>query len=229
VWGSLCVLVAFAAGVPAAGDTVRLIESLSSAAKAFLAAAPRFAAEENMRYRRAAGTDKWDTAQAVSEYGFEVSPQGVHERRKILRSSQEKELKPTIHDAGQLLLLFDPATIGRYTFVKDRTAYDGPQAAVVYRYEQVEGPETVTIQERQKKFRQQTHGEVWVDATTYRLLRVTLDAERRGDIRDHAEVDYVYDADGAPMPVSAFHREFHSDVVAGETLFTYKRLPDRAP
>lgn len=221
---SLCVLFAFAAGVHTADDTARLAESLTAAAKAFLAAAPHFSAEENMRYRKAAGGDKWDTAQAVSEYRFDIGPQGVHESRKVLRSSRDKDLKPTINDAGQLLLLFGPSTIARYTFVKDRTAYDGPQSAVVYRYEQVEGPETVTIQERQKKFRQQTHGEVWVDASTYRLLRVTLDAERRGDIRDHAEVDYVYGPDGAPMPVSALHREFHSDVVAAETLFTYRPL-----
>jgi hypothetical protein len=225
----LCLLVACAASVRAADDTDRLAESLTSAAKAFLAAAPRFSAEEVMRYRKAAGGDKWDTGQAVSEYRFEIGPQGVHESRKILRSSRDKDLKPTINDAGQLLLLFESSTIGRYAFVKDRTAYDGPQAAVVYRYAQVEGPETVTIQERQKKFRQQTHGEVWVDASTYRLLRVTLDAERRGDIRDHAEVDYAYGPDGAPMPVSALHREFHSDVVAGETLFTYKPLPNREP
>ena len=223
----ICLLLAVAAGVGAADDTARLTESLTSAAKAFLAAAPGFSAEEIMRYRRAAGGEKWDTAQAVSEYRFEAGPLGVHEIRKILRSSALKELKPTINDVGQLLLLFDPSTIGRYAFRADRTAYFGAQAAVVYRYEQVEGPETVTIQERQKKFRQQTHGEVWVDASTYRLLRVTLDAERRGDIRDHAEVDYVYGPDGAPMPVSALHREFHSDVVAGETLFTYQPLPAR--
>ncbi len=223
----LCLLLACAASAQAAGDTARLTESLASAAKAFLAAAPRFSAEEIMRYRKASGGDKWDTAQAVSEYRFEVGPQGVHEKRKILRSSQDKELKPTINDAGQLLLLFDAATIRRYAFQEDRTAYFGAQAAVVFRYEQVEGPETVTIQERQKKFRQQTHGEVWVDAATYRLLRVTLDAERRGDIRDHAEVDYVYSADGAPMPASALHREFHSGVVAAETLFTYGPLTGR--
>jgi hypothetical protein len=220
-------LLAFAYAGPATDDTVRLTDALKSAAQAFLAEAPRFSAEEVMRYRKATGGDKWDTGQAVSEYRFEVDSAGVHESRKILRASRQ-DLKPTLNDAGQLLLLFEPSTIGRYKFVQDRTAYVGAQSAIVYRYEQVEGPETVTIQERQKKFRQQTHGGVWVDVKTYRLLRVTLDAGRRGDIRDHAEVDYAYGPDGAPMPVSALHREFHSDVVAAETLFNYKRLPDSA-
>jgi hypothetical protein len=207
-------------------DTARLVKSLTSAAQAFLTAAPSFSAEETMRYRRAKGGEKWDTGSAVSEYRFEINSGDVHESRKVLRSSGDKELKPTLNDAGQLLLLFESATIGRYTFRRLRTAYAGPDAADVFGYQQTEGPETLTVQERQKKFHSKTYGEVWVDRADYRLLRVTMDTERRGDIRDHIEVDYRYTAGGAPMPVSALHREFHAGVVDGETLFTYKPLPN---
>jgi hypothetical protein len=209
-------------------DTSRLPRSLTSAAEAFLNAAPSFSAEETMRYRKTAGRDKWNAGSAVSEYGFEIDAKGVHERRKILRSSGGPAAKPTVNDAGQLLLLFQPSTIGRYEFRHTRTAYVGPQAADVFEYQQVEGPDTVTISERQKQLHTRTHGEVWVDSASFRLLRVTMDTERR-DIRDHIEVDYVYTAAGAPMPVSALHREFHSDVVGAETLISYRPVAKPGP
>lgn len=217
------VLVLLPCALLGSGDTVRLEKSLASAAESFLKAAPSFSAEETMRFRKVAGRDKWNTGSAISEYGFEVDAKGVHERRKVLRSSGEPDVKPTVNDAGQLLLLFEPSTIGRYEFHHARTAYVGPQSADVYEYQQVQGPDTVTISEQQKTFHGRTHGEVWVDSASYRLLRVTMDTERR-DIRDHIEVDYVYTAAGAPMPVSALHREFHSDVVGAETLFSYRPI-----
>jgi len=209
-------------------DTSRLEKSLSSAAESFLKAAPSFSAEETMRYRKAAGRDKWNSGSAVSEYGFEIDANGVHERRKILRSSGGPDVKPTVNDAGQLILLFEPSTIGRYQFHHARTAYVGPLAADVFEYQQIKGPDTVTISERQKKFHSRTHGEVWVESANYRLLRVTMDTERP-NIRDHIEVDYVYTAAGAPMPVSALHREFHFDVVGAETLFSYRSLSKTEP
>ena len=144
---------------------------------------------------------EWHAGAAVSEYGFEIDAKGVHERRKIVRSSGGPDAKPTVNDAGQLLLLFEPATIGRYEFRHTRTAYVGPQAADVFEYRQVEGPDTLTIGEHQKKAHTRTHGEVWVDSAGFRLLRVTMETERH-DIRDHIEVDYVYTAAGAPMPDS---------------------------
>jgi hypothetical protein len=210
-------------------DTSRITKALTSAAGKFLAAAPSFSAEETARYRKAAGPNKWETGSSVSVYGFEVDPKGVHERRKVLRSSGDPDAKPTVNDAGQLLLLFDDSTIGRYVFHHVRTAYVGPQAADVYEYRQVEGPNTVSVTERQKQFHSRTHGEVWIDSAANRVLRVTLDTVRRADIRDHIEVDYVYTAAGAPMPISALHREFHSDVVGAETLFSYRPLANSQP
>ncbi len=224
----LSVLILFSYALWGADDTSRLVQSLTSATAEFLKAAPSFSAEEIMRYRKAAGRDKWRAGSAVSEYGFQIDANGVHERRKILRSSGDPDAKPTVNDAGQLLLLFQPSTISRYVFSHARTAYVGPQAADVYEYRQVEGPDTVTISQQKKKFSSRTHGEVWVDSATYRLLRVTMDTERR-NVRDHIEVDYVYTAAGAPMPVSALHREFHSDVVGAETLLTYRPLAQRQP
>jgi hypothetical protein len=181
-----------------------------------------------VRYRKAAAWGKWNAGAAVSEYGFEIDANGVHEKRKILRSSGGPDAKPTVNDAGQLLLLFEPATIGRYEFRHARTAFVGPQAAEVFEYRQIEGPDTVTISERQKKLHSRTHGEVWVDSASYRLLRVTMETER-GATRDHIEVDYVYNLAGAPMPVSALHREFHSDVVAAETLLSYQPVAKPGP
>jgi hypothetical protein len=221
-------LVLLAGALLGSEDTSRLTKSLTSAAEAFLKSAPSFSAEETMRYRKAAGRDKWNAGSAVSEYGFKIDAKGVHERRKILRSSGGPDAKPTVNDAGQLLLLFESATIGRYEFRHTRTAYVGPQGADVFEYRQIEGPDTLTISERQKQLHTRTHGEVWVDSASYRLLRVTMDTERK-DTRDHIEVDYVYTAAGAPMPVSALHREFHSDVVEAETLFSYRPLAQAGP
>jgi hypothetical protein len=211
------------------GGTQRLAKSLAAAAEAFLKAAPSFSAEETMRCRKAAPRGKWDSASAVSQYRFEVDGQRVREKRTVLRSSGDGELQPTVNEAGQLLLLFAPSTIGRYTFHHLRTAYVGPLAADVYEYRQVGGPDTITVKERQKNFHSRTRGEVWVDSATYRLLRMTMDTERPGEFRDHIEVDYDYTALGAPMPVSVLHREFHADVVNAETLFAYRRLPSRRP
>ncbi len=212
-----------AATLLGAEDTERITKALISAAQAFRAAAPSFHAEEIMRYRKAAGRNKWDTGATIAEYGFAADGQTVRETRRIVRSSGTPDAKPTVSEAGQILLLFESSTIGRYVFHHSRTAYVGPVAADVWDYRQQEGPDTVTITDRKKKVTAQTNGEVWVDSASYRLLRVTMDTEHK-DVRDHIEVDYVYTPTGAPMPVSALHRQFHSDVVGAETLVAYRWL-----
>ena len=206
-------------------ETDHLLRLLSRSANGMLEMGTRYVAEEKAVVRILRGPDRWESAEIISELRFHMGEQGLQESRKLIESSGSK-LKPPINDISQLILLFATATLNRFSFERNGIGFVGPEQAAVFRYSQHDGPESLTIREGRKRRTQPIHGEVWVRADGSAVLRVTVDVARGDDIRDHAEVDYITRPDGAPVPVSATHREYHNGDMVAETIFSYRQLPD---
>jgi len=193
--------------------------ALPVAAKAFLARAQAFKAEETRTSRVITASGAWKTVEAVSEYEFEVASGKIRETRKTLRSSDPKS-PPTASDLGPLILLFDAASIGQYEFKSTGFSYIGADQVLVFEYHQSDGPQSLSITEGRRHKRLPIRGQLYVRPFTFEVLKVSVDAERDKTVRDRAEVTYV-----SGMPAAAVHREFREGQLVEETIFRYTVHP----
>jgi hypothetical protein len=150
-------------------------------------------------------------------------------KRELLEQFQAYGLLGAATDFGPLLMLFTPASIVRYEFSYLREATVDNTPVLVFRYEQIDGPNPMTvIDEKGKSQSLAIRGEVWVRAD-YLPLRVTL-ISVADDVRQEAAVDYSLSRFGTLLPASTHHRELHAGNVTSENTFTYsdfQRVADR--
>jgi hypothetical protein len=157
------------------------------------------------------------------------------DRRKSLERFEEHGLFGVATDVSQMLLLFARGGAAKMELVYDRDEPSGPHGTlVVFRYNQLEGEEGVTIYEGDEVVKKKSMGELWVRATDLVPVRVTMNSVREVNdeaLRDVLEVRYDMGPFGFVLPSYARHQQFAGGEVIVTTEYTYTSfrevLPDR--
>jgi hypothetical protein len=154
-------------------------------------------------------------------------------KQASLANFEKNALDGTATDFGQLILLFTRGNQSKYSFEMNGTAMVGADRALVIRFEQRAGNESLHISEGRKRIRKPLEGQLWVREGDYAPLRISLTARRREakvEIRDEASVDYAPSAAGCVLPASVVYRQFLNDQLRVENVYQYSDwAPVKAP
>ena len=146
-------------------------------------------------------------------------------RRPELGAEFEREsLGDTAVDFGQILLLFQKASLPKYTFAVMKSERIGADPAVAISFEQQSGLASLHLNEAGKRSQTRLEGQIWVRATDYLPLRIVLRAERehkKVHIRDEAQVDYEPHQGTTLLPASVSHRRYLDDHLRAESIYQY--------
>jgi len=143
---------------------------------------------------------------------------------KIAGQFEPEALNGVAIDLGQMILSFAEDSVAHFSFSFEREETIGSFRAMVIRYIQKSGPESVHINDRGKKLNSQLSGWLWLRQPGDVPIRITMISsrtEKTHGIRDEAEVDYAENPDGALLPSSVLHRRFEDDILVAEDDFRY--------
>ena len=146
-------------------------------------------------------------------------------RRQLLKDFERYGLYGAATDFGQLILLFTREKLGDYAFSAGGKRLLGADSVVVLRYRSHPGKGSLVVFDDKQAHHLEISGELWVRASDYVPLRVTLIAPRTEHETvsvTEASVDYAPSAHSVVTPVSALHREIVSQVVTMENQFRYQ-------
>lgn len=166
-------------------------------------------------------------AMSPKELARIVTATNDERKLELLKQFEEYGLLGAANDFGQIIMLFAPGSIERYEFVFDRPAQQSGVAYDVFRYQQLDGPEALTVvnTRRDKTETLRIHGEVWVTEQDYLPAKVIINVsqlDRVETVRQSATVEYQMSQHGALLPVRTDHQEFRGGVLAAENHFRYQ-------
>jgi len=148
-------------------------------------------------------------------------------KRRALEQLEKYGLRGGATDFGQILLLFSRANIERYEITAAGPRLMGTVATQVFRYQQLDGPQALTIFRAAATQRLSVQGEIWVREADGLPVRITMTAtDSSGDkdkpLREEATVDYAMSAFGTLLPVETTHRELRAGEEVAENKFSYR-------
>jgi hypothetical protein len=148
-------------------------------------------------------------------------------KRRALEQLEKYGLRGGATDFGQILLLFSRANIERYEITAAGPRLMGTVATQVFRYQQLDGPQALTIFRAAATQRLSVQGEIWVREADGLPVRITMTAtDSSGDkdkpLREEATVDYAMSAFGTLLPVETTHRELRRGEEVAENKFSYR-------
>jgi hypothetical protein len=153
-----------------------------------------------------------------------VTSQDDAEKRKLLESFEKNGLHGVATDFGPLILLFAGGKEQRFEFNFNGVQKAGGQDVAILRFQQMDGPEALTIYENGKPTKQKMHGQIWARPSDGLPFRVVLDSEHeegRDKVRDLSYVDYTESNAGLLLPAMVMHRQYRNGALAVEDLFRY--------
>ena len=177
-----------------------------------------------------------DSKKAQEELAAVVATPDDKRKKQLLEQFEKYGLVGAVTDFGQLLLLFNSRDVMHYEFTYRRTEMQGVARILVFGYQQIDGPEGLTVITAQgdaahnaahNEAAAQTMrigGEVWVRENNFIPVRITLATEQateQGPVREEASVDYSMSPYGALLPFWTEHRELRSGKVVVENQFSY--------
>ncbi len=145
-------------------------------------------------------------------------------KKRMLKRFEKLGLRGAATDFGQLILLFRRANLGRFRFRILRREQLRKETALVLAYEQKEGPEGFTIFEGRRAVRARLEGELWVRASDYLPMRITVrTTQPQGDYTavHEGRVDYVPSRFGVLLPAEVTYRKLVDDELLVENTATY--------
>jgi len=148
-------------------------------------------------------------------------------KRRALEQLEKYGLRGGATDFGQILLLFSRGNIERYEITAAGPRLMGTVATQVFRYQQLDGPQALTIFRAAATQRLSVQGEIWVREADGLPVRITMTAtDSSGDkdkpLREEATVDYAMSAFGTLLPVETTHRELRAGEEVAENKFSYR-------
>jgi len=168
-----------------------------------------------------------DSAKAQEALARVITLKDAERERALLKEFEKHGLQGAVTDFGQLILLFTPRDIMRYEFHPRAPLDLNGTKALVFDYAQIDGPDQLTLFDPSGNGhpqRMRARGEVWVRASDYLPLRITLSVSRgegADALHEEAEVDYVQSRFGGLVPKSIHHRELQGGKALAENTFTY--------
>jgi hypothetical protein len=169
-----------------------------------------------------------DSKKAQEELVAIITSPGDKRKRELLEQFEKYGLVGAVTDFGQLLLLFSSGDVTHYEFTYRRTEMQGIARLLVFGYQQIDGPEGLTVITPQRDHARggetaqtmRISGEVWVRENNFIPVRITLAIEK-DQIREEASVDYSMSPYGALLPFWTEHRELRGGKVVMENKFSY--------
>ena len=167
-----------------------------------------------------------DSQQAQQELAAIVTADDEKRKKKLLEQFEKYGLSGAVTDFGQILLLFSSRDIAHYEFTYSRIQSQGAGRLLVFRYQQLDGPEGVTLIDGGKGSGRSLRmgGEVWVRENDFLPVRITM-ATSQGDgpnlIREEASVEYAESTFGTVVPARTEHRELRGGNLVVENKFSY--------
>jgi hypothetical protein len=177
-----------------------------------------------------------DSKKAQDELVAIITAPGDKRKKELLEQFEKYGLVGAVTDFGQLLLLFNSYDVMHYEFTYRRTEMQGVARVLVFGYQQMDGPEGLTVITAQRDAAHDAAhngdaaqtirigGEVWVRDNTYIPVRITVVTEQateQGQVREEASVDYSMSTYGALLPFWTEHRELRGGKVVVENKFSY--------
>ena len=190
------------------------------------------ALHEMRRVTAVDGRTVQDSKKAQEELAAVVTTPDDKRKKQLLEQFEKYGLVGAVTDFGQLLLLFNSRDVMHYEFTYRRTEMQGVARILVFGYQQIDGPEGLTVITAQgdaahngaaaKTMR--IGGEVWVRENNFIPVRITLATEQateQGPVREEASVDYSMSPYGVLLPFWTEHRELRSGKVVVQNQFSY--------
>lgn len=172
-----------------------------------------------------------DSKKAQQELAAIVTASDDKRKKELLERFEKYGLIGAVTDFGQLLLLFTSSDVSHYEFSYRRIEMQGTARLLVFGYQQIDGPETLTMidahrgGERSRSAR--IGGEVWVGEDSFLPVRITLisgQGQGPADAVEEASVDYAMSRYGALLPFWTEHRERRGGQVVVENKFSYSNF-----
>jgi hypothetical protein len=164
------------------------------------------------------------SAKAIDALARGMRSDDEHTRLRLLQAFTKYGLIGTVTDIGQMILLFERRNLERYEFEPAGSTLIGADRCLIFSYQQLEGPETLTVWQGSKTARNKLAGKVMVREPDYQPVRITF-ASVIGDgekaIREEGQVDYEQGRYGTLVPVSVVHREYRMGQLTAENVFSY--------
>lgn len=168
-----------------------------------------------------------DSKKAQEDLAAIVMAPDDKRKKELLEQFEKYGLVGAVTDFGQLLLLFNSRDVLHYEFTYRRSEIQGLAPLLVFGYQQIDGPEGLTVLDGQHGDSAKTvriGGEVWVRENNFIPVRITL-ATSQGEgpeqVREQASVDYSMSPYGALLPFWTEHRELRGGNVVVENQFSY--------
>lgn len=149
-------------------------------------------------------------------------------KRRALQQLEKYGLQGGATDFGQILLLFTRGNLERYEFTVDGPRVLGTVPTQVFRYQQLDGPQALTVFREDAPGRAQrlkVQGEIWVRESDGLPVRITMNATDESTektLREEATVDYAMSEFGTLLPVETTQRELRAGAEVAENTFTYR-------
>ena len=163
-------------------------------------------------------------AKALLRFRTVLGSKDDRARTELQEDFDQANLAVAATDFGQLILLFTRANLQKYAFERDAPAMVGADRAVVIKFRQSAGEESLRIAEPGKQVKQPLSGQLWARESDYAPLRITLNSTRQleqAEIRDEARVDYAPTRTGAVLPASVIYRRYVDNELKVENVSQY--------
>lgn len=168
-----------------------------------------------------------DTKKAQDALAKAITASDDGQKKELLKQFEKYGLNGAVTDFGQLLLLFTRRELERFEFTAKGTRMIGYDRALVFSYQQLDGPEALTLFDEKKKEqarRLRMQGELRVRADDFVPLQITMvvgDGDAPNSIREEAAVTYAMSKYGALLPASTEHHEVRNGKIVVQNNFTY--------
>ena len=165
-----------------------------------------------------------ESRKAVETLAKSIHSDDDQARLRLLQAFAKHGLVGTITDIGQIILLFERRNLQRFEFQPAGSTMIGAERCWIFRYEQLEGPEQVTVWQGSRLMRAKLAGQIFARQSDYLPIRITFASVVGQDqkaIREGAQVEYAQSRYGSLVPVSVVHREYRNGALITENLFSY--------
>jgi hypothetical protein len=170
------------------------------------------------------GREVGPPAKVRETLAFGLASAEDRKKKKMLEEFEKRGLVGAVINFGQILLLFDSKHLSNYTFRLQGRQMLGAESALVFVFEQIKGPDSMTIFAGRDVIRHRLQGTVWLREPDYLPMRIVLAGEREAGkhtISWQGAVDYTMSRFGVLLPVSVVYREHSENVLLTENRFEY--------
>jgi len=169
-------------------------------------------------------------AQAQDALAKLITANDDQRKKRAIEQLEKYGLRGAATDFGQILLLFSRGNIEGYEFTAAGPRLMGTVATQVFRYQQLDGPQALTVFRGKPGAaattqRLSVQGEIWVREEDGLPLRITMTATDGSDdktLREEATVDYAMSQFGTLLPVETTQRELRGGEEVAENKFSYR-------